>query len=857
MNDDRTIAAFAPGAPSPLVAVGSTWIQRVVSGAFGRYVIALLAVALATGARLAVDPLLGQRFPYAIHWIAVLGAAVVGRFWSGLMALALSVLVANYLFVAPRYSISLENDNDRFMLILFVVFGTIGSLIGDYISRTRERLRVAAEEQAARDEQVRVERARLQDIIDNIPGVVWEAWGKPDSAEQRVDYISSYVEQLLGYTPAEWKSQPNFWLKLVHPDDRDHASKVAAEIFANREGGENEFRWVAKDGRIHWVLARSSVIRDDKSRPVGMRGVTFDITDRKEAAQRLALLADVSMTDLVPSFQDLARDIARRIAIVVGDYCIIRMAHDGQMEGIAYAHVSPEAEPLVREIAEHFDVSSKSALYAEMVRHPRTVVDNNVSEAVFDHLRCEALEPIFDRYRPRRGMICPFLSHGKLLGTIALGRASGGPFSEADVRLVEAIASRATSALDNAALFTTAQREADEARIARAEAEEAGRVKDEFLATLSHELRTPLNAILGWAHMLRDPAVTAERRLAAIETIVRNAQSQEQLISDILDVQRIMAGKIRLNQRTVDLGAVIRSAAETVQPSAAAKSVRLQLLVDLDTPSVWGDPDRLQQVVWNLLSNAIKFAPPGGRVLARLLKDEGECELVVQDNGPGITEEFLPYMFERFRQADSSTTRTHKGLGLGLAIVRSLVEMHGGTIVAANLHESEGTGAIFTIRFPIHSARVGESDEETVPVPTLREPMWLSDAPALEGIHVLVVEDDGDARELIGAILQRCGATVTLTASAEAGFGAATTNRPDVIVSDIEMPEEDGYALIRRIRALTPDEGGAVPVAALTAYAGASDRLKVLGAGFNVHVAKPVQPAELAMVVASLAGRRS
>jgi CheY-like chemotaxis protein len=230
---------------------------------------------------------------------------------------------------------------------------------------------------------------------------------------------------------------------------------------------------------------------------------------------------------------------------------------------------------------------------------------------------------------------------------------------------------------------------------------------------------------------------------------------------------------------------------------------------------------------------------------------------VVQDNGPGITEEFLPYMFERFRQADSSTTRTHKGLGLGLAIVRSLVEMHGGTIVAANVPESEGTGAIFTIRMPVHVARVSDSDEEAVTGPTLREPMWLSDAPALKGIHVLVVEDDADARELIGAILKRCGATVTLTESAEAGFGAATANRPDVIVSDIEMPEEDGYGLIRRIRALAPDEGGAVPVAALTAYAGASDRLKVLGAGFNVHVAKPVQPAELAMVVASLAGRRS
>ncbi|HEX7780603.1 MAG TPA: response regulator, partial [Vicinamibacterales bacterium] len=234
-----------------------------------------------------------------------------------------------------------------------------------------------------------------------------------------------------------------------------------------------------------------------------------------------------------------------------------------------------------------------------------------------------------------------------------------------------------------------------------------------------------------------------------------------------------------------------------------------------------------------------------------------DCELVVQDNGPGIHEAFIPYVFERFRQADSSTTRTHKGLGLGLAIVRSLVEMHGGTISAANVPDAEGTGAVFTIRLPIHVAKAGDTEEEMVTAPPHRDPVWLTEAPALEGVHVLVVEDDPDARELIGAILQRCGAQVTLTDSAEAGFGAATHGRPDVIVSDIEMPEEDGYGLIRRIRALPPDKGGAVPVAALTAYAGASDRLKVLGAGFNVHVAKPVQPVELAMVVASLAGRRS
>jgi CheY-like chemotaxis protein len=283
---------------------------------------------------------------------------------------------------------------------------------------------------------------------------------------------------------------------------------------------------------------------------------------------------------------------------------------------------------------------------------------------------------------------------------------------------------------------------------------------------------------------------------------------------------------------------------------ADAKTVKLQLLLDLDTPVIAGDPDRLQQVVWNLLSNAIKFAPVGGRVQVRLLKCGDDCELVVEDNGPGIAPEFIPHMFERFRQADSSTTRTHKGLGLGLAIVRSLIEMHGGTITAGNA-EPPAAGAVFTIRLPKEMAHVAASDA-TVD----RAASWNGDAPSLDGVHVLIVEDDPDARELLAAILQRSHANVTVTSNVADGIAAFAAQRPDVIVSDIEMPEEDGYSLIRRIRALAPEQGRDTPAAALTAYAGPTDRMRVLGAGFNIHVAKPVQPAELAVVVASLAGRR-
>jgi signal transduction histidine kinase/ActR/RegA family two-component response regulator len=425
-------------------------------------------------------------------------------------------------------------------------------------------------------------------------------------------------------------------------------------------------------------------------------------------------------------------------------------------------------------------------------------------------------------------------------------------------KLEREIASRRELALENARLLADAERDAEEARRARADAEEASRVKDEFLGTLSHELRTPLNAIVGWAHMLRDPALSEDRRRAAIETIVRNAQSQEQLISDILEVQRIMAGKLRLEPRSIDLGDIVRAAAETVQPSADAKNIKLQLLLDLNMTPIWGDSDRLQQVTWNLLSNAIKFTANGGRVQVRLQQSEDECEMVVEDNGPGIAPEFLPYVFDRFRQADSSSTRTHKGLGLGLAIVRNLIEMHGGSISASNVSEPGRTGAVFTIKLPRRAARPAAAvagDLESAA--SGDRPAWLDEGPSLSDLRVLIVDDDPDARELIGTILERYGAKVAVAGSAEEGMQVLAIGVPHVIITDIEMPQEDGYAFIRRVRALPPDAGGKLPAAALTAYASVADRMKVLAAGFNMHVAKPVQPAELAMVVASLAGRQA
>ena len=382
---------------------------------------------------------------------------------------------------------------------------------------------------------------------------------------------------------------------------------------------------------------------------------------------------------------------------------------------------------------------------------------------------------------------------------------------------------------------------------ARQEAEQVNRVKDEFLATLSHELRTPLNAIVGWTHVLKAGGLDTPSTARAIETIGRNANLQAQLISDILDVSRIIAGKLRLDLHAVDLTDVVGEALETVKPAVTAKGIRLESVLDAGAGTVTGDPNRLQQVAWNLLSNAIKFTPRDGRVQVRLETGSSGVTLTVEDNGPGIDPAFLPHVFERFRQADGSSTRPHGGLGLGLAIVRHLVELHGGTVEATN--RADGPGAVFQVTLP---RRAVSPAPARVSATAADDPAWMDKAPSLAGTSVLVVDDDGDTRALIQYVLERCGARVRTAASAPEGLGVLQEWRPDLLLADVEMPIEDGYSLIAKVRALPPEAGGATPAAALTGYGAAQDRIRALQAGFQFHIAKPVQPAELATVVATL-----
>jgi PAS domain S-box-containing protein len=387
-------------------------------------------------------------------------------------------------------------------------------------------------------------------------------------------------------------------------------------------------------------------------------------------------------------------------------------------------------------------------------------------------------------------------------------------------------------------------------RDARAQAETANRAKDEFLATISHELRTPLNSMLGWLSLLRSGQLDDAAAARAVDTLERNARSQAQLISDILDVSRIVTGKVRLDVQSVDLATVVASALDSVRPGAEAKSVRVSSVLDPNAGPVSGDPERLQQVVWNLLSNAIKFTPKHGRVQVELKKVDSHAQVVVADTGVGISAEFLPHVFERFRQADSSTTRVHAGLGLGLAIVRHLVELHGGTVSAAS--EGVGRGATFTVALPIApvvSARPREASD-------VHEGGSAVDALApLDGLRVLVVDDDADTRAMLDAVFRQSGAIVRLSPSASDALETLSSWLPDVLVSDIGMPENDGNSLIRRVRALPPERGGRTPAVALTAYARTEDRLRALASGFQMFLPKPAEPAEVTAVVASLVGR--
>lgn len=489
---------------------------------------------------------------------------------------------------------------------------------------------------------------------------------------------------------------------------------------------------------------------------------------------------------------------------------------------------------------QRFPLSSQTAI-ADAVREKKPVIVENFVDWLD---RYPNLGPLASITGSKALVAFPLIVKGRTIGALGLSFSEVQKFSDEDHAFLLALAQQCAQALERAQLYETERR-------LRTEAEEANRIKDEFLATVSHELRTPLTAIVGWSSMLRmstfDPTTTAH----AIETIERNAKAQTQIIEDLLDVSRIITGKLRLEAGQVQLDAIITASLDGIRPTAAAKGIELKSKIEPGVGTVWGDPARLQQVMWNLLSNAVKFNSKGGSVEVSLQRVNSQVHVIVSDTGQGISPEFLPFAFERFRQADGSFTRAHGGLGLGLSIVRHLIELHGGTIRAESA--GVGRGATFIIELPVRAVQVSEKREEE-DATSSTEATRIDCSPALANMRILVVDDEADARRLLTTIIERCGAEVLAVASTDEAVKALDSFKPDVLLSDIGMPGEDGFSLIRKVRSLSPEQGGKIPAIALTAYAREEDRMRALMEGYHVHIAKPVNPAELISVLGELVG---
>jgi PAS domain S-box-containing protein len=447
--------------------------------------------------------------------------------------------------------------------------------------------------------------------------------------------------------------------------------------------------------------------------------------------------------------------------------------------------------------------------------------------------------------RPQSSLVVPMATMGRIVGTVEVQSYENHAYREEHVTAMRMAANLAAVAIENMRLLQFEMK-------AREAAEEASRLKDEFLATLSHELRTPLTAILGWSSMLKDSRLDEKTFKMAVEIVERNARTQQQIVDDILDVSRIITGHLRFDAEPTDLRGVVEAAVDTVRHAASAKNITLRPEFEPGVGPVMGDPRRLQQVVWNLLSNAVKFTPIGGEVRVAVGCEGAHAHVTIDDTGSGISRAFLPYVFDRFRQGDQSTTRVHGGLGLGLSIVRHLVELHGGSVRAESA--GEGKGSTFTVELPLLRRAEDESrsEMETEDKFTVRN----AQSTILKGMSVLVVDDEPDALGLLKTLLEMKGARVRAVGSAEAAWGELESEWPDLLLCDIGMPGEDGYQFIRRVRALETERGRSLPSVALTAYAGEADRALALEAGFQLHVSKPVEPAVLVNVIADLTGRK-
>jgi PAS domain S-box-containing protein len=630
--------------------------------------------------------------------------------------------------------------------------------------------------------------------------------------------VSPEYARMLGYDPDTFEETNLRWRDRLHPDDIGSTYQAYEDyVSGNRPDYQVEFRQRTQSGDWKWILSVGKIVEwDEAGQPLRMLGIHTDITNRKESEEALKRSQDRLNLALEAAGMGIWK-----WTIPANE--VLWSAKLEEMFGLSPGTFSGHFQTFITRI------------------HPedRDLVMQTATEAI----RTGNDFTVEFRVVQSDGRICWLVARGKVFHD-----AGGSPLQMTGVTLD--ITDRKRIEVERANILEREQ-------AARQQAEAASRMKDEFLAIVSHELRSPLNAILGWARLLRTRKMNPEKVEQALATIERNAQAQTQLIEDLLDISRIIRGAIRIYPRPVNLMTVLQAAIDTTRPAAETKSIQLKTEFETTVGMVSGDPERLQQVVWNLLSNAVKFTPAEGQVTVRLTQvaakalpaAQPHAQIQVMDTGKGISAEFLPHVFDRFSQADSTTTRNESGLGLGLAIVRNLVELHGGKVYVES--PGVGQGSTFIVELPL----LPDSYPTQHPVLPYEAVSLANDL--LEGLTVLVVDDEADTRDFLAAALEQCGAQVTTAASAQDALTLLPRLRPDVLLSDIGMPEEDGYGLIQKVRALSPEAGGQTPAAALTAYVRGEDRNRAIAAGFQLHVPKPIDPVQLLSVVKQLANRQS
>jgi PAS domain S-box-containing protein len=659
------------------------------------------------------------------------------------------------------------------------------------------------------------------------------------------------AEHMFGYTAAEMVGQS---IRAIIPEDRQtEEDNVLASIRRGEKVDHFDTLRRRKDGSLIPISLTVSPVFSEDGTVIGASKIARDISERRQAdaeRERLLALAQQSarVTQTLNQVGAVVSSTLDRHTIVQAVTDAATAATRAEFGAFFYNVIDPKTgesyqlytlSGAPKESFDKFPNPRATALFGPTFRGEGIIrIDDVLTDPRY------GLSPPYHGLPPGHLPVRSYLAvpvrvrSGEVAGGLFFGHPQPGIFTAEDERLASGIAAWASVALENARLY--------------GEIQESSRLKDEFLATLSHELRTPLNALLGYARMIRSGVIAADGQGRAVETIERNALSLSQIVEDILDVSRIITGKIRLNVQPVELSTVVRAAIEAMVPAADAKGITIEAVLDPRAAPISGDPERLQQVAWNLMTNAVKFTPSGGKVQVRLARVNSHVEIVVSDTGIGIRPDFLPHIFERFRQADAGTNRERGGLGLGLGIARQLVELHGGTIEASS--DGEGQGSTFRIKLPLMIIHPQTQSGERVH-PLTSQGRSSGPIPNLRGVRVLAVDDDRDALDMVREILEATGAYVAVADSASSALEILEVIKPDVLVLDLGMPRMDGFELLARIRRSQNATVRDIPAAALTAYARSEDRTKTLRSGFQIHLAKPIDPAELMAATAALAKR--